>query len=137
MNCLVLERACYCVYGAANWTLERKLSNCMPTRLLLGSSTPPNPFLSPQVFKWSDFPNVHFLPAMQKMILKDFRSCHVPSKMKEGPWGSCMPGGIEGARETAIESAKLRGPAGSLCNPSQERPDLDRVLAIVLIVLCF
>lgn len=57
--------------------------------------------------------------------------------MKEGLWGSCMPGGIERARETAIESAKLHGPAGSLCNPSQERPDLDRVPAIVLIVLCF
>lgn len=48
-----------------------------------------------------------------------------------------MPGGVEGAREAAMENAQLHGSAGSLCNPSQERRELDGVPAIVLIALCF
>lgn len=61
----------------------------------------------------------------------------MPCEMRGGPWGSCTPGGIEGAREAAMENTKLHGSAGSLRNPSQERLELDGVPAIVLIALCF
>lgn len=89
--------------------------------------------------KWSDLLNVQLLPTMQK-ILQDFGSFgsfHAAPELREGPWCSCTPGSVEGAREAAMENTPVRGSAPLLCNPSQEQPDLDGVPAIVLTVLCF
>lgn len=94
------------------------------------------PSCSPQLCKCSDLLNIHLLPAMQK-ILKGFGSCPAAPELREGPWCSCTPGSVEGAREAPMENAPVRGSAPLLCNPSQEQPDLDRVPAIVLTALCF
>lgn len=76
MNCLVPERAGWCVWvQRAHEKVQLHFPGC--SSLFICSS---QPFAVTHIFLWTDLPNVHISPAVTRSILKGPRSCQVPSK---------------------------------------------------------